>query len=124
MAQTAFTSPPTPTEAVKSIDREELKRKIDRREPFVLLETLSPEHFQHVHLPGAHNAPPDRLKELAAVLIPSKDTEVITYCAGPTCRASADAARELTELGYTNVRHYAGGKREWTGAHLPVERGA
>lgn len=120
MAQSAT----TPAEAVKAIDRQELKDKIDRHESFVLLETLSPEHFQHVDLPGARNAPPDRVKELAAVLIPNKQTEVVTYCAGPTCKASADVARQLAALGYTNVRHYAGGKQGWTAAGLPVERGA
>jgi rhodanese-related sulfurtransferase len=115
---------PRTAEAAKSIDREELKNKIDRREPFVLLETLSPEHFQHVHLPGARNAPPDRIRDLAPVLIRDKDTEVVTYCAGPTCNASTEAARELTALGYRNVRHYPGGKQEWAGAGLPIERGA
>jgi rhodanese-related sulfurtransferase len=120
MAQTAI----TPAEAVKAIDRHELKAKIDRKDVFVLLETLSPAHFQHVHLPGARNAPPERVKEFAPILIPSKDTEVVTYCAGPKCHASADAARVLAALGYTNVRHYAGGKQEWMGADLPVERGA
>ena len=49
MARTAS----TPAEAVKTIDRHELKAKIDRTDSFVLLETLAPEHFQHVHLPGA-----------------------------------------------------------------------
>jgi rhodanese-related sulfurtransferase len=107
MAQTAT----TPAEGVKTIDRQELNDKIGRDESFVLLEILSPEHFQHMHLPGARNAPPDRVKELAPVLIPSKDTDVVTYCARPTCKASADAARALAALGYTNVRHYAGGSR-------------
>jgi rhodanese-related sulfurtransferase len=111
-------------EAVKPIERNELKEKIDRRESFVLLETLSPEHFRNAHLPGAQNAPPERIKEFAPMLIPSKQTEVITYCVGPTCHASSDAARELTALGYTNVRHYAGGKHDWTSAGLPVERGS
>lgn len=121
MAQTAI----TPAEAVKAIERQELKDKIDRNESFVLLESLSPEHFQHEHLPGARNVPPDRVKDLAPVLIPSKDiTEVVTYCAGPKCSASADAARALAALGYRNVRHYAGGKQDWTAAGLPVERGA
>jgi rhodanese-related sulfurtransferase len=89
----------------------------------VLLETLSPEHFQHAHLPGARNAPPGHVKELAPQLIPDKHTEVVTYCAGPTCKASADAAHELAALGYTSVWHYGGGKQEWTSAGLPVERG-
>jgi rhodanese-related sulfurtransferase len=120
MAQTATSS----AESVKTIDREELKKKIDRHESFVLLETLSPEHFQHVHLPGARNAPPERLKDVASALVPNKATEVVTYCAGPKCHASADAARELTKMGYTNVRHYAGGKQDWTSAGMSVERGA
>lgn len=111
------------TDAPRSIDRTELKAKIDRREPFVLLETLSPEHFQHVHLPGARNAPPERIEELAPTLIPSKDTEVVTYCAAPTCHASADAAHALVALGYTNVRYYPGGKKDWTSVGLPMERG-
>jgi rhodanese-related sulfurtransferase len=114
----------TEAAAMQSISRDELKQKIDRREPFVLLETLSPEHFEHVHLPGAKNAPPDLIRELAPTLIPSKDTEVVTYCAGPTCRASSNAAKELTQLGYTNVRYYEGGKQEWLASDLPVERGA
>lgn len=110
-------------QAVRSITRDELKQKIDRREPFVLIETLAPEQFRHAHLPGAVNAPPERLKELAPELVPNKQTEVVTYCASPECHASGDAARELTALGYTNVRHYAGGKQDWTAAGLPVARG-
>lgn len=109
--------------AVTIIERDELKRKIERHESYVLLETLSPEHFRHAHLPGARNAPPDRIRELAPVLIPDKNTEVVTYCGGPTCHASAKAAQVLIELGYTNVRHYVGGKQEWTSAGLPVEKG-
>lgn len=38
------------------------------------------------------------------------------------CHASADAARELAALGYTNVRYYPGGKKDWTTAGLPAER--
>jgi rhodanese-related sulfurtransferase len=44
---------------------------------FVLIETLAPELRPRTHLPGALNAPPDRVKELA--LIPSKQTEIVTY---------------------------------------------
>jgi rhodanese-related sulfurtransferase len=110
-------------EAVRSIAREELKDKIDRAEPFVLIETLAPEHFRHAHLPGAVNMPPGHVEALAPTLVSDKQTEVVTYCAGPKCHASADAARELTALGYTNVRHYAGGKQEWTAAGLSLERG-
>jgi rhodanese-related sulfurtransferase len=110
-------------EAVKGIQRNELKEKIDRREHMTVLETLSPEHYRHAHLPGALNMPSDRVKELAPMLVPDKRTEVITYCAGPKCHASSDAARELHELGYMSVRRYAGGKLDWAAAGLPFEHG-
>jgi hypothetical protein len=44
--------------AVKTIDRKKLKANIDRREPFVVVKTLSPEHFRRVHLPGSRNMLP------------------------------------------------------------------
>jgi rhodanese-related sulfurtransferase len=110
-----------PAELV-SITRDELKRKVDRAGDFKLVETLAPEQFQEGHLPGAINMPPDQVSKLAPRLLPDKQAEVITYCASSTCHASADAARELMKLGYRNVRHYAGGKADWTFAGLPVER--
>jgi rhodanese-related sulfurtransferase len=35
---------------------------------------------------------------------------------------SAMAAQVLRRLGYQNVRRYAGGKKDWLDAGLPVER--
>ena len=102
--------------------RDELKVRIGRGGDFKLVETLPPEQFREGHLPGAINLPLDQVSTLAPKLLPDKQTEVITYCASRTCHASADAARELIKLGYTNVRHYAGGKADWTSAALPLER--
>ena len=34
---------------------------------------------------------------------------------------SEEAARELVAIGYTNVRHYEGGKQDWMKHDLPVE---
>ena len=47
-------------------------------------ETLAPEAYAQAHLPGAVNAPPDRLRELAPKLAPAKDAEIVVYCASPT----------------------------------------
>ncbi len=35
--------------------------------------------------------------------------------------SSVEVAERLLELGYRNVLHYAGGKRDWTDAGLPLE---
>ena len=41
-----------------NIGREELQAKIDRGDPFILLEVLAPQYYRHSHLPGALNLPP------------------------------------------------------------------
>jgi rhodanese-related sulfurtransferase len=62
------------------------------------------------------------VRSLALELLPNTDVEVIVYCAVPACRASQYAARELTAMGYSNVRHYVGGKHDWIQSGLPVVR--
>ena len=69
---------------VKTISRDELKSKLDRRENFTLLETLPKNSYDHAHIPTAKNLPLDEIKALAATLIPDKDAEIIVYCASPT----------------------------------------
>lgn len=69
---------------IPTISREELKKKIDRHENFLLLETLEPPAYESAHLPGAINAPLSRLQELALKLAPRKDQEIVVYCASPT----------------------------------------
>lgn len=108
---------------MNTISQVELKAKIDRADPFVLVETLSPAHFQHAHLPGAINMPPERVTELAPRLLRDKQMEVVLYCANEKCHASENAAAELATLGYANVRYYPGGRHDWVTAGLPIERG-
>ncbi len=109
---------------VARISRDELKLKLDRSDPFVLLEALPPVYFEDAHLPGALNLPHDRVDALAPTLIPDRSTEIVVYCANLPCPNSEIAARRLIALGYANVREYADGKEDWVNAGLPVERGA
>ena len=69
---------------VNTISREELKQKIDNYDHFALVETLPKATFEHAHLPGALNLPPDHLSELAPELLPDKNAEIVVYCAKPT----------------------------------------
>ena len=68
----------------KTITREELKQKIDRKDDFVLVETLPATAYHHAHLPGAINLPPDRVTADAAKVIPNKSADIVVYCASPT----------------------------------------
>ena len=69
---------------VKTISRDELREKIDHGDNFVLLETLPLIAYQHAHLPGAINMPPDQVTALAAKLLPGKHADIVVYCASPT----------------------------------------
>ena len=94
--------------------------KIDRGEPFVLVDALGPGHYESSHLPGAVSLPYEFVDEAERVL-PDKDAEIVVYCMNEACEASGEEVRELEEMGYTNVRHYAAGKQDWMRAGLPVE---
>lgn len=69
---------------VATIFRDELKGKIDRGDKFQLVETLPPTAFHHAHLPGAVNLPPDKVSELAPMLLSDKAAEIVVYCANST----------------------------------------
>jgi len=64
-----------------TISTEDLKAKLDRKDPVTVVETLAPERFGEGHLPGALNIPPEQIKELAPQLLPNRDAEIVTYCA-------------------------------------------
>ena len=103
-----------------NITREQLKEKMDRGDDFVLVEALSQKHYQSSHLPGAINLPYEFVDEAEKVL-PDKKAEIVVYCMNPGCVASSEEARELEEMGYERVLHYAAGKQDWIRAGLPVE---
>ena len=61
-----------------------MKQKIDRKDEFVLVETLAETAYHHAHLPGAINLPPDKVSVQAPNLLPDRGAEIIVYCASPT----------------------------------------
>jgi rhodanese-related sulfurtransferase len=106
-----------------TISRDELRRKIDDGEGFVLIDALAPMSFAHSHLPGAINLPPEWVDERGPGRIPDLQTEIVVYCSSPTCDSSIAVANRLVELGYRNVRHYLEGKSDWVQAGLPLVGG-
>lgn len=65
---------------MEKIGRDELRAKMDRGDPFILLEVLAPQYYRHSHLPGALNLPPDKVDEMAPTMLPDKGTEIVLYC--------------------------------------------
>ena len=109
--------------ATALITAEELRRKLDAGDDFVLVDALAPMVYAHSHLPGAINLPPSAVEPTrVARRIPDHDTEIVVYCSSPDCDDSVLTAQRLQELGYTNVRHYPGGKDEWRERGFSLER--
>ena len=67
-----------------TITREELKAKIDRGDRFFLVEALPAFMYEKAHLPGALNLPPHQVPELAPMLLPDKNAEIVVYCGSLT----------------------------------------
>jgi rhodanese-related sulfurtransferase len=109
--------------ALVEIDTEPLRQRIDSGDPPVLVDALSLISYAASHLPGAINIPPERVHDLAPRRLPDLGAEIVVYCASPSCMSSVEVAERLIELGYQNVRHYAGGKSAWVDAGLPLEGG-
>ena len=65
---------------VANIDRDELRAKMNRGDPFILLEVLATPYYRHSYLPGALNLPPGKVAEMAPALLPDKEAEIVLYC--------------------------------------------
>ncbi|OGE78807.1 MAG: hypothetical protein A2751_01260 [Candidatus Doudnabacteria bacterium RIFCSPHIGHO2_01_FULL_46_14] len=106
------------------ITTDELKKKIDDKENFILVEVLGPETFAEFHLPGAINVPVDDTFEAnIQAKVPDKNMPVVVYCRDIECHASAKATKRMELLGYATVFEYHNGKEGWKAMGLPTEVG-
>jgi rhodanese-related sulfurtransferase len=102
---------------MRTIERDELKAKLDRNENIKLCCTLSEIQFNAMHITGSiHVDSPD-----VAMKHFNFDDEIIVYCSDITCSSSQLAYRLLIENGYKNVRRYEGGLADWQAAGYPLE---
>ena len=109
--------------AAATVTRDELRAKMEGGGRLVLVDALSPMSFAMSHLPGAVNLPAIWVDEKARRRIPDLDADIVVYCESDTCPSSVVVANRLLELGYRNVSHYPGGRRDWVDAGLPLEGG-
>lgn len=99
------------------IDVSELAAKLADGDDFVLAMAMDSVRFDRAHIPGSI----DGETLFAAVESLPRNTEIVTYCTGPSCVASRLGASMLREAGFTNVRRFSGGLVEWAGAGHPIE---
>jgi rhodanese-related sulfurtransferase len=99
------------------ISGEELKQKLDRGDKFKLVNALGEWAFNAKHIPGSINI--SKIEDAKKILNPRD--EIIIYCSNTSCIASIIGYQLLTNMGYKNVRRYAGGIEDWEERGYPLE---
>jgi rhodanese-related sulfurtransferase len=113
-------------QAINMISVEELKTKIAKNQPVLIVDVRSPEGFANstTTVKGSYHFKVRKLKyrlQYAPFRDIPRNTEIVTYCACPKDEASIAAAQILQESGFTRVRVLQGGWNEWLKANGPVQ---
>lgn len=103
--------------SARTIEREELKAKLDRGDEFKLVMAMHEWGFNAAHIPGSLHF--NTVAEARSNL--KLDDEIVVYCSDPACVASQFAYQWLVEAGYSNVRRYSGGTSDWAAAGYELE---
>lgn len=104
---------------VEELTKEELWRRIRRKDKLVVLDVRPQEEYDAGHIPGAVSIPLQELKKRIKELPKSK--RIVAYCRGPLCALAPDATRYLKSKGY-KVERLADGAPDWEAAGLPLSR--
>lgn len=99
---------------ITEISAQELKQRLQKHEELTLVDVREREEFVQGHIPDATFIPRGYLELQIEQHQVDRDKPVVVYCAGGV--RSALAARNLKEMGYTNVISLIGGFNGWKNA--------
>ena len=105
-------------ESLEPLTKEELARRLRRKEDLVVVDVRPEEEYRAAHIRGAVSIPVSELKRRLREL--PKRKEIVAYCRGPYCAFAPEAVRYLKRKGY-KARALSTGLPDWTAAGLPVE---
>jgi len=105
---------------VRETNVDEVKKRMDRYDKFLLVDVREESEFARGHLPGAIHLGKGVIERDIEARVPQLETEMILYCGGGF--RSALAADNLQKMGYTNVISMDGGIRGWREKGYPLTR--
>src|SRR5579862_7041305 len=106
---------------VRETDVQEVKKKIDRGDTFILVDVREESEFAKDHLPGAIHLGKGVIERDIEARVPDLNAEIILYCGGGF--RSALAADNLQKMGYKNVISMDGGIRDWREKGYQLSKG-
>ena len=105
---------------VRETNVDEVKKRIDRGDKFLLVDVREESEYGKDHLPGAIHMGKGIIERDIEARVPDLGAEMILYCGGGF--RSALAADNLQKMGYTNVLSMDGGIREWREKSFPLTK--
>jgi rhodanese-related sulfurtransferase len=106
---------------IRETNIDEVKKKIDRGDKFLLVDVREESEFAKDHLPGAIHLGKGIIERDIEARVPDLNAEMVLYCGGGF--RSALAADNLQKMGYKNVISMDGGIREWREKGYPLTNG-
>jgi rhodanese-related sulfurtransferase len=105
---------------VRQIVIDDLRRMIDEKERFLLVDVREESEWAAGHAAGAIHLGKGIIERDIETVVPVKETRIVLYCGGGY--RSALVADNLQRMGYTNPISLDGGWRAYQASGLPVER--
>jgi len=105
---------------VRETTVDEVKKRLDRGDKFLLVDVREESEFGKDHLPGAIHLGKGVIERDIEQRVPDLNSEMILYCGGGF--RSALAADNLQKMGYKNAISMDGGIREWREKGFPLTK--
>jgi len=104
---------------IRQTTPEEVRKKQERGDRFVLVDTREDNEWAKGHIAGAIHLGKGVIERDIVSAIPEKEEEIILYCGGGF--RSALSADNLQRMGYKNVISMDGGWRQWNALGYPID---
>ncbi len=104
---------------IRIVTLEEMKRRIDAREGYTLVDVREKDETRLGYIPGSVLIPRAFLESQAEQKLPDRSAKIMVYCASGN--RSVFAADALREMGYANVESANPGFNRWKDVGNPVE---
>ena len=106
---------------VRELTVDDVKKKLDRKEQFHLVDVREESEWAKDHLPEAVHLGKGVIERDIEKAVPQTEAPIVLYCGGGF--RSALAAENLQRMGYTNVWSMDGGIRGWREKGYPLAKG-
>jgi rhodanese-related sulfurtransferase/DNA-binding transcriptional ArsR family regulator len=105
-------------DGLEPVTKEELARRLRRKDSPLVLDVRPAEEYEAGHIPGAVSIPVSELRRRLREI--PKRREIVAYCRGAYCAFAPEAVRYLRRKGY-KAKLLDQGLPDWKAAGLPTE---